>query len=125
MKTQVRKLSAVAVILSATAAAAIAQPPSHEMKPMTRQMAEKMESMPMTGNADIDFARMMREHHLGGIDMARWEAQHGKDPKMKEMARHIVASQEKEVREFDKWLSSHGGKRGAEEMGGPPEHRRK
>ena len=125
MKSKVRKLYAVAVIFFATAAAALAQAPSHDMKSMTQQMGEKMTSMPMTGNADIDFARMMRQHHLGGIDMARWEAEHGKDPKMKEMARHIVASQEKDVRNFYKWLSAHRGRRGSDEMGGPPEHRRK
>ena len=36
--------------------------------------------------------------------------EHGKDPKTKEMARKIIASQKKEIAEFDKWLASKGHK---------------
>lgn len=121
MKTQSKLLPGFALVLCLAAGAAMAQQPDEGMKPMTKNMSEKMLSMPMTGNADVDFARMMREHHLGGIDMARWEVQHGHDPKMKAMARKIIASQSKEVGQFDQWLSAHGGKDRGAEMGGPPQ----
>lgn len=75
---------------------------------------KEMESMPMTGDADHDFAMMMKQHHQSAIDMARTELQHGKDPKIKAMAKKIISSQQKEIKEFDQWLSRH--KAGAESM---------
>lgn len=74
---------------------------------------KQMQSMQPTGNLDHDFATMMRQHHQSGIEMARHEAEHGKDPKMREMAKKIMASQQREIKEFDRWLQSHQGK-GAE-----------
>ncbi|MEO6322844.1 MAG: hypothetical protein ABIO73_20235, partial [Polaromonas sp.] len=34
-----------------------------DTKTMMKDMNEKMSSMPMTGNQDVDFAMMMRVHH--------------------------------------------------------------
>lgn len=79
----------------------------HDASPMHRSTMgsmQQMQSMPPSGNADRDFAMMMREHHRGAIDMARAELEHGKDPKMREMAKKIIAAQQKEIREFDRWL---------------------
>ena len=110
MKTLIQVACAAALALAGTAT--IAQQGSHEMrqdlKPMMEKGQEKMMSMPMTGKPDPDFAMMMREHHKSGIEMAQWQLEHGKDPKMKAMARKILASQKKEIAEFDKWLASHG-----------------
>jgi uncharacterized protein (DUF305 family) len=82
----------------------------HDMKSMMQKNMDKMMSMQPTGEPDVDFAMMMREHHKGGIDMAQWQLEHGKDPKMKAMARKIMASQKKEIAEFDQWLASKGHK---------------
>lgn len=68
-------------------------------------MMKSMESIQPTGNTDRDFAMMMKIHHQGAIDMAQIELQRGKDPKMRAMARQIIAAQEKEIREFDQWLA--------------------
>jgi uncharacterized protein (DUF305 family) len=68
---------------------------------------QKMQSMPMSGDMDKDFAMMMRQHHLSGIEMAQKELDSGKNPEMKRMAKKIIESQKKEVGEFDKWLSRH------------------
>lgn len=77
------------------------------MHEMMMKHSKKMESMPMTGDADHDFATMMRMHHQGGIEMANMELQHGKDAKMKAMAKKIVDAQQKEIRVLDDWLASH------------------
>jgi uncharacterized protein (DUF305 family) len=79
-----------------------------DMKSMMKDMNDKMGSMPMSGNQDVDFAMMMRMHHQGAIDMAQAELKVGKEPKMRKMAKDIVAAQKKEIAEIDKFLSSHG-----------------
>lgn len=94
--TSLSKTLSVAVAAIAFAApAAFAQQTGHDMKPMMQKNNEKMMSMPMTGKPDVDFAMSMREHHMGAIEMAQWQLDHGSDPKMKEMARKIIADQKK------------------------------
>ena len=75
----------------------------------------KMASLKMTGNADVDFALMMRIHHLGAIDMAQAELRGGHDPQMKKMAMAIIAAQKKEIAQFDKFLAKN--KMPAEKVG--------
>ena len=70
-------------------------------------MDEKMKSMPMSGDVDYDFAMMMRIHHLGALDMAKSELDHGKNPEMRTMAKKIIAAQKKEIAQFDKWIAKH------------------
>ena len=67
---------------------------------------KNMDSMKMTGNTDRDFATMMKMHHQGAIDMAQLELKSGKDAKMRAMAKRIIDSQQKEIKEFDRWLAS-------------------
>ena len=80
-----------------------------DMKAMMQDMNDKMSSMPMTGRQDVDFAMMMRIHHQGAIEMAQVEIRSGKEPKMKKMAKEIVAAQKKEIAEIDKFLATKGG----------------
>lgn len=76
-----------------------------DMKGMMKDNNDKMSSMTMTGNTDVDFAMMMRIRHLGAIDMAQAELRDSKDPQMKEMAKAIIAAQKKETAHFDKFLA--------------------
>jgi uncharacterized protein (DUF305 family) len=64
----------------------------------------QMHSMQMSGDVDKDFVRMMRMHHVQGIEMARIELQKGDDAQAKQMAQKIIDQQSKEVAEFDRWL---------------------
>ena len=79
-----------------------------DMKAMMKDMNDKMSSMQTSGNADVDFAMMMRIHHKGAIDMAKAELRDGKDLQMHKMAKGIIAAQEKEIAQFDKFLAKKG-----------------
>jgi uncharacterized protein (DUF305 family) len=79
-----------------------------DMKGMMKDNNDKMSSMKMTGNPDVDFAMMMRIHHQGAIDMAQTELRDGKDLQMKKMAKAIIAAQKKEIAQFDKFLAKNG-----------------
>ena len=78
------------------------------MKGMMGSMNDKMAAMPMTGNADVDFAAMMRIHHLGAIDMAEAELKDGKNAEMRTMAKNIVAAQQKAIAQLEKFLAAQG-----------------
>ena len=66
-----------------------------------------MESMKPSGDTDHDFAMMMKMHHQSALDMAEVELKNGKDAKLRAMAKNIIASQKKEIKQFDEWLAKH------------------
>jgi uncharacterized protein (DUF305 family) len=110
---------ALALAVALTVAPAMAQPSQgmqHDMPntPASRAYMQSMETMnkammsqPMTGDADHDFASMMRSHHQAAVEMAKAEIQYGKNPEMKKMAEKVVADQSKEIKQLDKWLDGH------------------
>lgn len=103
--------SAIAVAAAMFLPLANAQTPmagGMDMKAMMKDNNDKMSSMAMTGNADVDFAMMMKIHHQGAIDMAQAELKNGKKPQMRKMAQNIIAAQKKEIAQFDKFLAKHG-----------------
>jgi uncharacterized protein (DUF305 family) len=53
--------------------------------------------VPFTGNADVDFARMMIPHHQGAIDMALAELRYGKNDRLKRLAQEIIVVQKQEI----------------------------
>ncbi len=87
--------------------AAPAESSMSAMEKMSRDMA----AVPMTGDADRDFAGMMIPHHQGAIDMAEYELAHGKDPKMLKLARDVVAAQKREIAGMKAWLAGHPAKK--------------
>lgn len=68
---------------------------------------QDMQRRPMSGDVDKDFVRMMRHHHLQGIEMARIQLQSGDDAEAKRMAQKIIDEQQKDVARFDTWLQRH------------------
>ena len=79
-----------------------------DMKSMMKNNDDQMASMKMTGNADVDFAMMMRVHHQGAIDMAQAELRDGKDGQMRKLATTIIAAQKKEIAQLDRFLAKNG-----------------
>ena len=79
-----------------------------DMKSMMKENNDKMASVPMSGNPDVDFAQMMRIHHQGAIDMAQTLLRDGKDPQMLKMAKNIISAQKKEIAELEAFLARSG-----------------
>ena len=74
-----------------------------------QSMMKMMEGMPpYTGDADIDFNKQMRVHHLAAIDMAEVQIAQGTDPETKALAQKIIADQRREVAQIDAWLKQRG-----------------
>lgn len=67
-------------------------------------MQSRMGSMKMTGDQDRDFMLEMIPHHQSAVDMAKAELKYGKRPEVKALARSIITSQEKEIRDMRRWL---------------------
>lgn len=71
---------------------------------------ELMDTMNMTmpqlkGNTDFDFATLMIPHHQSAVDMANVELKYGKFDEIKKIAQQIIADQQKEIKDFQDWLS--------------------
>lgn len=77
------------------------------MMTMMSGMMDGMKGMQSSGNPDNDFAAMMKAHHLGAIEMAQMEVAKGSDAQMKAMAQKMIDDQQKEVAEFNTFLSGH------------------
>jgi uncharacterized protein (DUF305 family) len=69
-------------------------------------METKMKSMQMSGDADKDFAMMMKEHHSGAVEMSKKELANGMSARLKQTAQKTITDQNREIREFNDWLSS-------------------
>ena len=51
------------------------------------------------GDADKDFLAAMIPHHQGAVEMAEVVLQHGKNPKIRQLAQEIITMQKKEIAE--------------------------
>ena len=80
---------------------------NNEMMSAMTGMMGAMHQMTMTGNADVDFAMMMKGHHQGAVDMAAIELKSGEDATLKQMAQKITDAQKAEIKELDAFVDSH------------------
>lgn len=72
-------------------------------------MTRMMQGMPpYTGDADVDFNKQMRTHHLSAIDMAKVQLANGKDAESRALATKVIADQEREIAQIDAWLAKRG-----------------
>jgi uncharacterized protein (DUF305 family) len=95
------------IILYCAGAIAQTPPTTSSGDASNKQGMGDMSSMAMSGDADKDFAMMMKMHHQKGLEMARKELANGKSPEMKAMAKKIVDAQTKEIAELDRYLATH------------------
>jgi len=77
-----------------------------EMQKSMSKMMDKMKSMQMSSNIDKDFVTMMASHHQDGISMAKMELKNGMSDKLKQMAQKSIDDQQKDMKEFQAWLSA-------------------
>ena len=72
-------------------------------------MMRMMQGMPpYTGDADIDFNKQMRVHHLAAVDMAEAQLANGRNAETKALAQKIITEQKKEIAQIDAWLQHRG-----------------
>lgn len=95
---------AAGALLAALAVLSPTMPQAQQQPAMQHGMGM---GMPMSGDQDVDFARMMIPHHQGAIDMARVQLEKGRDPRMRELAQRIIADQEREIGILNDWLAQH------------------
>jgi uncharacterized protein (DUF305 family) len=116
MKNLKNALAITTILLGLGGSVVLAQQPAHDHSPavadtpstkgfkeVNMKMMKAME-MTYTGNSDVDFVRSMIPHHQGAIDMAKVQLANGKDPQLLEMAKQIIADQEKEIAVMQAWL---------------------
>ncbi|MFJ4693257.1 DUF305 domain-containing protein [Streptomyces sp. NPDC088766] len=72
-------------------------------------------------SADIDFARMMIEHHRQALEMTGLAPEQGESAKVKALASRITAAQGPEIEAMESWLATYD-KDGSGGAGGGHEH---
>ena len=68
------------------------------------RMHMAMGAVKRSGNADVDFVRLMLPHHQAAIDMAKTQLLYGKDPQMRRLAQEIITDQQSEIELMQHWL---------------------
>lgn len=89
--------------------------PQDAADPFTAQMKTGMDRMmknlpALVADPDMNFNMLMTVHHQSAMDMAEAELAHGKDTKLKEMARKMVDTQQKEIADFKAWHAKNADK---------------
>jgi uncharacterized protein (DUF305 family) len=63
-----------------------------------------------TGDPDVDFVMAMIPHYEGSIDLARIALEYGKDPKIRQLAEHIMNDHQAERDAMLEWIETDGGR---------------
>jgi uncharacterized protein (DUF305 family) len=78
-----------------------------ELNASMDRMHTAMDAIRRSGNADVDFVRLMIPHHQAAIDMAKTQLLYGKDTQMRRLAQEIVTDQQLEIELMQRWLKEH------------------
>lgn len=96
------RLSGASTNVQATAS------PSAGLQQALSKVMQDVETMPLTGDVDADFASMMVKHHQGAIAMAKIELANAKDAEMRRTAQRMIEEQTKEIDKLQEWRERHG-----------------
>ena len=80
---------------------------SSALMKIMHSMDSAMDAMTMTMDPDHDFAMMMKEHHMGAVDMANYELANGTDATIKGMAQMMKDDQTREIAQLDSFMMAH------------------
>ena len=84
-----------------------------ELTSSMERMHSAMSGVAPSGDADVDFVRLMLPHHQAAIDMAKTELLAGKSPTLRRLAQEIIADQQSEIDLMELWLKKHAPGRSA------------
>ena len=73
---------------------------------MKKMMTDMM--IKPSGDVDRDFVEMMVPHHQGAVDMAKAELKYGHNKPLRQLARDIVANQQREITEMRGAINGEG-----------------
>src|SRR6266550_5333420 len=85
-----------------------ADPDWSELVASMDKMHMAMGAIKRSGNADVDFVRLMLPHHQAAIDMAKTQLLYGKDAQMRMLAQEIITDQQSEIELMQGWLKQRG-----------------
>lgn len=92
--------------------AAPQQPAAHNMSQGSNRLqslmkeSKSMADMPLTGNTDVDFAKLMAEHHGMAIKMIDVELSYGRTPGLKALAKKMRAAQVRERAQLQRYAAA-------------------
>jgi uncharacterized protein (DUF305 family) len=78
-----------------------------ELQASMAKMHGAMISVAASGDADVDFVRLMLPHHQAALDMAKSLLLHGESVEMRRLAQEIIADQQSELDLMQLWLKKH------------------
>lgn len=84
--------------------------PGHTENKMMNQMhmmMAEMDTMDMSGDPDTHFAKMMRMHHMGAIEMANIVLSEGSDTTIKRIAQNMKSMQTTEIADLTNFINTH------------------
>ncbi|UUU20057.1 DUF305 domain-containing protein [Streptomyces sp. DSM 40750] len=84
--------------------------PGEAAQTLSPEEAEKQRAEDDSPNsADLDYARMMIEHHTQALEMTELTPDRAKSTQVKRIAERISAAQKPEIEAMEGWLKSNGG----------------
>jgi len=98
-----------------------ADPDWSELIASMDEMHMAMGAVMRSGNADVDFVRLMLPHHQAAIDMAKTQLLYGKDAQMRRLAQEIITDQQSEIELMQRWLKQREPGAPKENQPTPPE----